>query len=498
MGKKQIEAKTKPGDSSQEARAVDVRSLSLERIVEALVDTCCSKEWRSATKRLGECIEKSQRARIKQARLEQPDVPEIERSALCLLETTHECVGEVVRGKEGKILQYGCSLFVAALRALEEYVRGNDLKDAGAKERFYRCIESRMSPKHVYAFMLYLTYLRSESPKLCADIDALLKKYPLLSLLEYYHSGVSDAFITFNGEELFESAYDVPFQNRYYVYYEVSGEDTLLTVVKSRWRFWDLQWDAIASALRRANPGLEKVEAEDTLYAKGITTLFVVPPEDQDRDYQARVSALEKERNTEKEEARRKLPMWSRQRGWRRWIERHVRGKGRRRGHEADIAGPYCRGGEKSPAIDASLVRSALAAGDSLGLASPMRETLDPIERVRQFHEQLEVHLDVQRERLKRLFEELKGCVLEYAEAKELVGEINVALDRLGVGLKFDDDDSTYRLLVTRLPSGNASFQFQSRDNRLRNRSSVFPDIAKLGFGVPPRAKSQGGSSRNR
>jgi len=329
LGKKQVEAKTKPGDSSQDACAVGEPS-SLERIVEALVDTCCSKEWRSATNGLGARIGKRQNERLEQARLERPDVPEGERSALYLVEAAHECVGEVVRGKEGKILQYGCSLFVAALRALEEYVRGNDPKDGRAKEGFYRHIESRGLPNDVYAFMLYLTYLRCESPSLCDDIDALLRKYPLLNLLEYYRSGVSDAFITFNGEELFESPYGVPFQNRYYVYYEVAGEDTLLTVVKSRWRFWDLQWDAIAAALRRANPGLEKVEAEDTLYAKGITTLFVVPPEDQDCDYQARVSALEKERDKRSEGARGRLPMWSRQRGWRRWIERRRPDRSRR------------------------------------------------------------------------------------------------------------------------------------------------------------------------
>lgn len=483
MGKKQIEAKNKLGDSSQDARAADEPS-SLERIVEALVDTCCSQEWRSATKGLGTAIGNRQNKLIEQTELKQADVMGVERSALCLVKAAHECVGEVVRGKNGKILQYGCGLFVAALRALEEHVRGKDLKDARAKEGFFKYIESRVLPNHVYVFMLYLTYLRSESPSLCTDIDALLKKYPLLSLLEYYRSGVSDAFIEFNGEELFESAYGVPFHNRYYVFYEVSPEDTLLTVVKSRWRFWDLQWDAIVSALRRDNPDLEAVEPEDRLYAQKITKVFIVPPEDQDRDYQARVSALEKERG---KEARKKLPMWSRLCGWRRWVERYATKEGRRRGAGADAAGARAKGGAKSLAMDEP-VAGTLAAGDAL----------DPIERVRQFHEQLEVHLDVQRQRLKKLFEDLKGCALKYAEAKELVGEVNVALDRLGVGLKFDDDESTYRLLVTRLPSGNASFQFQSRGNRLRNRSSVFPDMTTLRFGVPPRAKSPGVSRPNR
>jgi hypothetical protein len=474
LGKKQSEAKKKLGDSSQDARAADEPS-SLERIVEALVDTCCSREWRSATKGLGVCIGDRQRERLKQARLEQPKLAEVERSARCLVEAAHECVGKVVRGKKGKILQYGCGLFVAALRALEEHVRGKDLKDAGVKEGFFKYIESRVLPNHVYVFMLYLTYLRCESPNLCTDVDALLKKYPLLSLLEYYRSGVSDAFIGFNGEELFESAYGVPFHNRYYVYYEVSPEDTLLTVVKSRWRFWDLQWDAIVSALRRDNPDLEAVEPEDRLYAKGITTVFIVPPKDQDEDYQARVSALEKERGKESEEARKKLPMWSRLCGWRRWVERYATDKGRRRGAGADAAGARAKGGTKSLAMDEP------AAGDAL----------DPIERVRQFHEQLEVHLDVQRQRLTRLFEELKGCALKYAEAKELVGEINRALDRLGVGLKFDDDESTYRLRVTRQASGNLSYLFQSRSNRSRNRSPVFPDVTGLELATPPRAKSR-------
>lgn len=481
MGKKQSEAKKKLGDSSQDARAADEPS-SLERIVEALVDTCCSREWRSATKGLGVCIGDRQRERLKQARLEQPKLAEVERSARCLVEAAHECVGKVVRGKKGKILQYGCGLFVAALRALEEHVRGKDLKDAGVKEGFFKYIESRVLPNHVYVFMLYLTYLRRESPSLCADIDALLKKYPLLSLLEYYRNGVSDAFITFNGEELFESAYGVPFHNRYYVFYEVSPEDTLLTVVKNRWRFWDLQWDSIVSALRRdeRNKKLKTVEPEDRLYDKKITTVFIVPPEDQDRDYQARVSALEKERGKESEEARKKLPMWSRLCGWRRWVERYATDKGRRRGAGADAAGTRPKGEAKSPAKDEPAV-GALAAENAP----------DPIERVRQFHEQLEVHLDVQRERLTKLFAELKGCALKYAEAKELVGEMNRALDRLGVGLKFDDDESTYRLRVTRQASGNLSYLFQSRSNRSRNRSPVFPDVTGLELATPPRAKSR-------
>lgn len=117
-----------------------------------------------------------------------------------------------------------------------------------------------------------------------------------------------------------------------------------------------------------------------------------------------------------------------------------------------------------------------------------MRKEVDPVTKIKCFHDRLQSRQKIQQQQLKKLFGEIKGCTIDYDQAKELATGVNKALDRLGVGFKFSDDESTYRLLVVRLPSGKPNFRFQSRKNRLRGSSPVFPDVTKLKLAIPPRA----------
>lgn len=211
------------------------------------------------------------------------------------LEATHGAVVCAMLDHNQPSFAVACKLIIDMLVALRDIELAAQKQGMPARPEYYyhSFVESVVDPRICYVFMLYLTYFRVEqgndSPQM-REIDELLDRHRVLSIISHHPAGISDCFVRFHGPHRFATDADHPFENRYFYERDIKPGDSMLSLIKL-YANWQETQESRLQSLRKKNPALATMDpAEELLkHEPPITKVHMVPPLDQDQGYKNRV-----------------------------------------------------------------------------------------------------------------------------------------------------------------------------------------------------------------
>lgn len=264
----------------------------LTRSSREVCELCNSEVWVSQVRTMGEDIGHAQQEKCADAgKRNRP----VEGDESFLLEATHQVVARQLQDKDNPPFSRACMLIIDMLRALQDIENSTEVMRLPVRTDAYFdvYVTPAVTPVRCYVFLLYATYLRVELPKdapLIKELNDLLDRYRLFSILAQHPAGINDVFVGFNGRYRFEDRNGRPFENRYHYNRIVQPGDTLKSLIQL-YPNWDRTWANRLQSLMDINPAIMNVDpfAELSKLDPPVKSIRMVPPATQVKGYEERI-----------------------------------------------------------------------------------------------------------------------------------------------------------------------------------------------------------------